>query len=215
MYFLDLLGTLAFAISGAFKAKGRTLNIFGVVFLGIITAVGGGTMRDLIIGRTPIFYLKDPSYILIAVVGGMLAYIGPTFFKKRFSFFRLLDSVGLAVFAIIGVSVAYNHLDGESALMIFIASTFLGTLTGVGGGILRDAILGDTPFALKHGSNYIMSAFLGALIFYILMFYNIVLAITVSMVITLFIREVVAEFGIYKKVIINSYGKNSDKFKRN
>ena len=57
MYILDLLGTLAFAISGATKAKGRTLNIFGVVFLGIITAVGGGTVRDLIIGRTPLFYL--------------------------------------------------------------------------------------------------------------------------------------------------------------
>jgi uncharacterized membrane protein YeiH len=211
MYILDLLGTLAFAISGAFKAKGRTLNIFGVVFLGIITAMGGGTVRDLIIGRTPLFYLKDPNYFVVAIAGGALAYFVPAFFKKRFSFFRLLDSIGLAAFAIIGTSVTYNYLSGVSALMLFLAAVFLGTLTGVGGGILRDAIMGDTPFALKHGSNYIKSAFIGALIFYVLSFYNVSLGIIVSMAVTLFMREYLSEFGIYKKVIKNNYANNKNK----
>jgi len=204
MYILDLLGTLAFAISGAFKAKGRTLNIFGVVFLGLITAMGGGTIRDLIIGRTPLFYLKDANYLLIAVGGSALAYFIPTFFKKRFSLFRFLDSLGLATFAIIGTSIAYNYLYNQFSVMSLFASVFLGTLTGVGGGILRDAIMGDTPFALKHGSNYIKSAFLGALIFFILMFISINLAIAVSMIITLYMREYLSEFGIYKRILKNN-----------
>lgn len=200
MYILDLLGTLAFAISGAFKAKGKTLNIFGVIFLGIITAVGGGTIRDLIIGRIPLFYLVDSNYLIIAAIGGMLAYLIPTFFKKRFSFFRLLDSIGLAAFAIIGTSITFNYLYDGADVMAFFASTFLGTLTAVGGGILRDSIMSDTPYALKHGSNYIASAFLGALIFYIFSFYNNSLAIAVSMVSVLFFREIISDYGIYKRI---------------
>jgi len=207
MYFLDLLGTLAFAISGAFKAKGLKLNIFGVVFLGFITAVGGGTVRDLIIGRSPLFYLSDPNYILVSFVGGILAYFIPSFFKRRFTFFRFLDSIGLATFAIIGVSVTNNHLfslDSSISLLSFLVSILLGVLTASGGGILRDAILGDTPFALKHGSNYISSAFWGSLIFYLLNFLNQTLAIAFSMIVTLYLREVVSNFGIYKKVFKNN-----------
>jgi len=198
---LDLLGTLAFAISGAFKAKGRALNIFGVVFLGLVTAMGGGTMRDLIIKRTPLFYLEDPNYLLVAVGGAVLAFFVPTFFKKRFSFFRLLDSIGLAAFAIIGVSAAYWHLYGSLSVMSSLAAVLLGVLTAVGGGILRDAIIGDTPYALKHGSNYIASAFVGSLIFYVLMFFDITLAIVVSMFASLYMREIISEFGIYRKII--------------
>ena len=203
MYILDLLGVLAFAISGAFKAKGLKLNIFGVVFLGFITAVGGGTVRDLIIGRAPLFYLSDPSYILVALIGGFLAYSVPSFFKRRFTLFRFLDSVGLATFAIIGVSVTNNHLFDSPlhfSLLGLLVSISLGVLTACGGGILRDAIMGDTPFALKHGSNYISSAFWGSLIFYSLNFFNQTLAITFSMIITLYLREVVSKFGIYNKV---------------
>lgn len=203
MYILDLLGVLAFAISGAFKAKGLKLNIFGVVFLGFITAVGGGTVRDLIIGRAPLFYLSDPNYILVALIGGFLAYSVPSFFKRRFTLFRFLDSVGLATFAIIGVSVTNNHLFDSGlhfSLLSLLVSISLGVLTACGGGILRDAIMGDTPFALKHGSNYISSAFWGSLIFYSLNFLNQTLAITFSMIITLYLREVVSKFGIYNKI---------------
>lgn len=200
MYFLDLLGTLAFTISGALKAKGRSLNIFRVVFLGVVTAVGGGTVRDLISNRTPLFYLKDPNYLLIAVIGAVLAFVVPAFFKKQYSFFRFLDSIGLATFAIIGVSVSYNHLYDAPSLMSFLTVIFMGVLTGCGGGVLRDAIMGDTPFALKHGSNYISSAFWGALIFYLLMFMNVNLAVAASMTVTMVLREIISPYGIYKRI---------------
>ena len=204
-YFLDLLGTFAFAVTGAYKAKGAKLHIFGVIFLGIITAVGGGTFRDLIIGRTPLFYLQDPSYLLVSILAGIIIYAIPTFFEKRYSFFRLIDSVGLAAFVIIGASVTNSFLFGGSHLsaIAILTAVFLGMLTGFGGGIIRDAVMGGVPFSLRHGSNYISAAFWGALSFCVLDLFNSSLAIIASFVITLFFREIVSKFGIYNKLIKN------------
>ncbi len=204
MYYLDLLGTLAFAISGAFKAKGQKLNIFGVIFLGIITAVGGGTIRDLIIGRTPLFYLLDKNYLIIAILGGVLAYFVPTFFKRRYSLFRFLDSIGLATFAIIGTAISFKYLYHDINIISTISSISLGVFTASGGGILRDAIMGDVPYALKHGSNYIKSAFWGSLIFFALMNINQVIAVIVSMSIVILLREFISHYGIYHKIFLNS-----------
>lgn len=206
LYLLDLLGTFAFAVTGAYKAKGARLHIFGVIFLGIITAVGGGTFRDAILGRTPLFYLEDSNYLLAAVLAGILIYFMPTFFKRKYSFFRFIDSLGLAAFVIIGVSTSSLFLFPdliEPSVVSFLATVFLGMLTGFGGGVIRDAIMGDVPLSLKHESNYALSAFLGALSFYFLMFYGITLAIIISMIITLILREVVSEYGVYKKVMKN------------
>ena len=82
MYFLDLIGTFAFAVTGAIKAKGKGLHLFGALFLAIITAVGGGTIRDLIINRVPLFYLVDSNYLMVAIFAGVLTYFIPTFFKR-------------------------------------------------------------------------------------------------------------------------------------
>ena len=199
MYFLDLLGTLAFAVTGAYRAKKANLALFGVIFLGTITAVGGGTVRDLIINRTPLFYLKDPNYLMVAVAASLAIFLVPTFFKEKFSFFRLMDSIGVASFAIIGVSVSYNHIFGQPSVASFFSCILLGMVTAFVGGVLRDAVMGDTPMAFKAGSNYALSAFLGSLSFYALMFFNASLAILFSLAITLFMREVVSNYGIYKK----------------
>ncbi|HAX17609.1 MAG TPA: hypothetical protein DCY00_03310 [Actinobacteria bacterium] len=210
MYILDLLGTFAFAITGALKAKGRELHLFGAIFLGTITSVGGGTVRDLIIGRTPLFYLIDPNYLIVATLAGILTYFIPTFFRKWYSFFRFVDSVGLSAFTIIGVSVTYNSLfesDGFT-LMSFLACILMGMLTGFGGGVIRDSIMGDMPLSLKKGSNYVSSAFWGSLSFYLLMFLNLNFAIITSIAITLFLREVVSSFGLYKKVFKRNKNQN-------
>ena len=203
MYFLDLLGTLAFAVGGAYKAKSRKLNIFGVIFLGTITAIGGGTIRDLIIGRVPMFYFRDQNYIILCIIAGALTYYLPNFFKKTYSIFRLTDSIGLATFVIIGASICRENLFPTVAPTIIstISCVFLGMLTGFGGGVLRDAIMGDTPYALKSGSNYVKSAFWGAFFFYILSFINTQFAVIVSMSVTLTLREIISPYGIYRKWI--------------
>lgn len=203
MYILDLIGTFAFAITGALKAKGRDLHLFGALFLGIITAIGGGTARDLVINRTPLFYLKDSNYLTVAIIAGLLTYFLPTFFKKWYSLFRLIDSIGLATFVIIGVSVTYSHLYGKDGftLISLLACILLGMGTGFGGGIIRDALMGDMPLSFKKGSNYVISAFLGALTFYIFMFFNQTIAIFISIMVTLIFREIISPFGIYKKIV--------------
>ncbi|MDD5721401.1 MAG: TRIC cation channel family protein [Candidatus Pacebacteria bacterium] len=201
MYILDLIGTLAFAVAGAFKARGRELNVFGVVLLGVITAVGGGTFRDLVIGRTPVFYLKDPNYLLVAVIGSIATYLVPHVFKKWFTFFRFLDSIGLAAFSIIGTSVTYNYLfnDNGHGIIVPLVCIFMGMFTGFGGGVLRDAVMGDAPFAFHKKSGYIMAAFAGAVTFYFLMFINISVAIFISIATTLTLREILSKYGLYKK----------------
>lgn len=212
MYYLDLLGTFAFAVTGAYKAKVRQLHIFGVIFLAILTAVGGGTVRDLIINRVPLFYLKDPNYLLVAVIGAIITYTIPSFFKKSYSLFRFMDSIGLSAFVIIGTSVSHSHLlSYNSSVLALFPSVFLGMVTGFGGGIVRDAIMGDVPSSLKQGSNYATSAFWGAFSFYILGSVNLPLAIFVSMAVTLIFREVISEYGIYKKIIKNRKNKASSK----
>jgi len=201
MYILDLIGTLAFAVAGAFKARGRELNVFGVVLLGVITAVGGGTFRDLAIGRTPLFYLIDSNYFLIAIVGSVATFLVPHIFKKWFTFFRFLDSVGLAAFVIIGTSVTYNYLFHNTGhgIIVTLACIFMGMITGFGGGVIRDAVIGDVPFAFHKKSGYIKAAFAGAITFYFFMFINITFAVFVSIAVTLTLREVSSEYGLYKR----------------
>lgn len=207
LYLLDLLGTLAFAITGAYKAKGAHLNIFGVIFLGVITSVGGGTFRDLIINRTPLFYLKDANYLLVAISGSVIVYFVPVLFKKAYSLFRFIDSLGLAAFVIIGASVSLTSLfktNTNPTLLSFLVCVLSGMATGFGGGIIRDSIMGDIPLSLKHGSNYIASAFWGAFSFYLLSFVNIELAVFVSMAVVLVFREVVSKYGFIKKYVRKS-----------
>lgn len=204
MYFLDLLGTFAFAIGGAYKAKDKKLNIFGVVFLGIITALGGGTIRDLIIDRTPLFYLRDPAYLIVCLLAGALTFYLPNFFKKTYSLFRFTDSIGLATFVIIGASVTQVNIFPVTSptLMSTFSCILMGMLTGFGGGVIRDALVGDTPYAFKPKSNYIMSAFWGASVYYLLSFINPTLAIVLSIISTLTLREIYSEYGFYRKLII-------------
>ena len=203
LYLLDLLGTFAFAITGAYRAKVAKLSIFGVTFLGAITAVGGGTLRDVLLGRTPLFYLRDINYFLVAIIGGLIVCFVPVFFKRNYSVFRFIDSIGLSVFVVIGVSISYNFLPNvlidSNLYTLFLPSIFFGMITGFGGGIIRDAIMGDVPMSLRKGSNYTLSAFCGSLVFYIFMLYDYNVAIIISIIVTLFLREVVSPFGIYKK----------------
>ena len=112
-----------------------------------------------------------------------------------------------ATFAIIGTAVCFNHLFSNLTMPSMISALsciFLGMLTGAGGGVLRDAIMGDTPFAFKRHSNYVSSAAWGATTFYFLMFYNNTLAVVISMAITLILREIISPYGIYKRKKTNS-----------
>jgi uncharacterized membrane protein YeiH len=144
---LTILATTAMAVSAAIQAARNEFDLFGAAFLAVITAVGGGTMRDLLIGNQPVFWLKDQIYVFTAVPVGMVAFFLAekleTGLGRRKLLLNLTDAVGLALFTIIGMRTAL------AADISPVMAVLLGCITGIGGGILRDIICGETPLVLK------------------------------------------------------------------
>lgn len=168
IFVLEVIGTIAFAVSGAMVAIEKSMDILGVIILGMTTAIGGGVIRDLILGLTPPQMFKNPIYaaisICISIVVFMIKYydkddsigIGTVLYEK---ILLLFDAVGLGVFTVVGVNVAFNAA-GRCSIFL---SVFVGVLTGVGGGILRDVMAGNTPYVfVKH--VYACASITGAVI---------------------------------------------------
>lgn len=163
--YLELLGTVSFAVSGAATAIKKKMDIFGVCILGVTTAVGGGIIRDLMLGITPPTALVNPIYIIAAAVASVIVFlpIVRTFFEhvpRAYELTMLLsDSAGLGIFTVCGVEVARSAGYFENSLLV----VFVAVVTGVGGGVLRDVFAGDRPYIfVKH--IYACAAILGAVV---------------------------------------------------
>jgi uncharacterized membrane protein YeiH len=157
LYWLDLLGVAVFALSGVLSAKTMKLDLFGVAVVAIITAIGGGTVRDLLLGRTPVFWMQDETYLLIALATAIISFY---ILRHRDPESRILltfDALGLAVFTVIGVDVARSV--GVSPLI----SVLMGVMTGTFGGIIRDLLFNRIPVVL-HRDIYATAALIGALV---------------------------------------------------
>ena len=157
IFILELIGTVAFSSSGAMIAIEKKMDIFGVNVLGATTAVGGGIMRDIILGLTPPGAFSHPVYVLVAALTStilfVIAYAKPTAFESRVKtdyYDKLMfwcDTAGLGIFTVVGIQAAVRAVGGENVFFF----VFIGTLTGVGGGVLRDIMAGETPYILvKH-----------------------------------------------------------------
>lgn len=157
IFILELIGTVAFASSGAMIAIEKKMDIFGVNVLGATTAVGDGIMRDIILGLTPPGAFSHPVYVLVAALTStilfVIAYAKPTAFESRVKtdyYDKLMfwcDTAGLGIFTVVGIQAAVRAVGGENVFFF----VFIGTLTGVGGGVLRDIMAGETPYILvKH-----------------------------------------------------------------
>lgn len=160
-FVLDLLGTMAFAISGALVGREKRLDLFGILTLAFVTAIGGGTLRDVIIGITPVTWLTDLVYfytILGSVVGALLFYKYLDYL--RVSLF-LFDTIGLAVFTLIGIE------KGMSVGLHPIICVTLGTITACFGGVIRDILSNTIPIILKR-EIYATACIAGGLVFYAL-----------------------------------------------
>ncbi len=166
IFALDILGTIAFAISGALVGTEKKMDIFGVVILGVTTAVGGGVLRDVILNITPPSAFQNPVFTIIAIIcsiimfsSGVRNFVGrvPTLYDNLMF---IMDTAGLAVFTLSGVQTALHSAYGSN---IFLAA-FVGVLTGVGGGLLRDLFAGNMPYIFtKH--FYACAAIIGAIVF--------------------------------------------------
>ena len=162
-FLLEIIGTIAFAISGALVGIEKKMDIFGVTILGLVTAVGGGILRDLFLGSTPPVALRDPVFALTAIFVSIVMFL-PSVRRMLASTGRiydllllLMDSVGLGLFTVAGVQIAYAVTTEKNLFLI----TFVGVLTGVGGGLLRDTFAGNMPYIfIKH--FYACASIIGA-----------------------------------------------------
>ena len=160
IYILDLFGTMAFAVTGAFKAIENKADIVGIIILATITGIAGGTIRDIVLGKTLPNSLIDPSYVIITVITAVVLFFLYSRMKKHCNVFLKFDAIGLGVFTVIGATFAYN-LFGMNFLVIVLA----GMLTAIGGGILRDIFVNQTPIVFVK-ELYASASFIGAVVFY-------------------------------------------------
>ncbi len=165
IYILDLFGTMAFAVTGAFKAIEHKTDVVGILLLATITGVAGGTIRDVVMGQFP-NSLSDPTYVIITVLSGLSIFFLYSHLKKHWNLFLKFDAIGLGVFTIIGATFAYN-LVGLNFLAIMLG----GMLTAVGGGILRDVFVTQVPIVFVK-EFYISASFIGITVFYLTLYFG-------------------------------------------
>ena len=161
----ELIGTVAFAASGALVGIHKDMDVFGVCILGLTTACGGGMVRDVLLGNTPPAAFQNPTDSAVAVVTALILFLSGVRHllmgnQQHYDLLMLLmDSAGLGIFTVMGVRVAWHCAESPSLDLL----VFVGAVTGVGGGLMRDIMAGDTPYIfVKH--IYACASLAGALL---------------------------------------------------
>ncbi|MCH1607293.1 MAG: trimeric intracellular cation channel family protein [Nitrosopumilus sp.] len=190
IYVLDLFGTVAFAITGAFKAIEKKFDIVGILVLATITGVAGGTIRDIILGRIP-NSVADPSYIVATIASGIVIFFLYSRLKKHWNLFLKFDAIGLGVFTIIGATFAYNVFG-----LNFLAILLAGILTAAGGGILRDIFVNQVPIVFVK-EFYLSASFIGIVVFSIILYFteDIYYATIVGIILTTSLRLIAIKYN--------------------
>lgn len=191
-HLLDIIGTMAFAMSGALTAMSKKLDPFGVFIIAFVTAVGGGTLRDIMIGRTPVGWMLDLKYVCVISIGFVLAIL----FRKKFDRLRtslfLFDTIGLGVFTLIGLEKGIN-IGLHPVICIA-----LGTMTACFGGVIRDILCTEIPVIFRR-EIYATICILGGIVFFLLRKLNLdndILYLTTSIVI-ISVRLMAVKFKWY------------------
>jgi len=163
---LDILGTVAFAISGALSAMNRRFDLFGIFIIAFVTAIGGGTIRDVLIGNTPVTWMQNTFNIYL--IGGVT--IMSIFFRNKLDYLKkslfLFDTIGLGIFTIIGVET------GIKANLEPVVSIALGAMTGCFGGVIRDILCNEIPVIFRK-EIYATASIVGGICFMVLFTMNV------------------------------------------
>jgi uncharacterized membrane protein YeiH len=161
LYVLDLTGVAVFAISGALAGVHRGLDLFGIAVVAAVTAIGGGTLRDLVLHRHPAFWVNDPRYLYVILAATVAAVVGEGYLPSLESGLLVADAIGLGLFALSGAQIA----EGERRSWIVIV--LMGTMTGVAGGVIRDLLSGVIPVLLRR--DIYASAAIAGIVLYLLL----------------------------------------------
>jgi uncharacterized membrane protein YeiH len=156
LYVLDLVGVAVFAISGALAAGRRGLDLLGVIVLGMATAIGGGTIRDVLLDRHPLFWLADPAYPTVIVAASLMTVAYARWRPPPRASLLVADALGLALFSVVGAQIA------EATGLPAVSCVLLGAITGAAGGAVRDVLSAEVPLVLRRGNLYASAAIAGA-----------------------------------------------------
>lgn len=152
----SLLGVAVFAMSGALTAGRKRFDVFGVVVISVVTAIGGGTMRDLLLDRNPVFWIQDPRYLYVSTAAGLITVIYVRYRPLSYRLLLYADGLGLALFTITGTRIAEAAGAPPSVCVL------MGCLTGVAGGVMRDVLSGEIPLLLRDRELYATAAIAGS-----------------------------------------------------
>lgn len=190
-YSIDILGTVAFAISGVLVALNKRMDAFGILIIAFVTAVGGGTLRDILIGETPVSWMKDMTFIYVIILSTAFAVM----FRSKIDYLRkslfLFDSIGIGLYTVVGIE------KGISAELHPIICIFLGTISACFGGVIRDILCNEIPVIFRK-EVYATACILGGITYFLVSYLpiasNLVFIIAGSVVIA--VRLVAVRFKI-------------------
>ncbi|WP_420577143.1 trimeric intracellular cation channel family protein [Ekhidna sp.] len=161
LYFIDIVGTMVFAISGALAGRDKKLDFFGIAAVGLITAIGGGTMRDILLGSTPVGWMNDLIYLIMIGSGILISLLfGKAVLKLRRTFF-MFDTVGIAVFTVLGLQKALT-IGVHPVIAIM-----MGMVSAVFGGVIRDIVCNEIPLIFRK-EIYALTCLCGGILYVIL-----------------------------------------------
>ena len=164
LHLLDLIGVAVFAISGALAAGRRGLDLIGVIVLGTVTAVGGGTLRDVLLDRHPIFWLADASYLIIIIAAALVTVAYTRWRPAPHATLLVADALGLSLFSVVGAQIA------ERAGLPALSGVLLGTVTATAGGAIRDVLSAEVPLIFRRGTLYATAAIAGTSMYFALVY---------------------------------------------
>jgi uncharacterized membrane protein YeiH len=189
--YIDILGTFSFAVSGAFAAKEKRLDLFGVFILAFVTAIGGGTIRDMLIGDLPVSWMQAPEIGWVIAAGAA----GSLFFGSRLQqmekLLTIFDALGLGLFTIIGIQKGLSHGLSPSVCIA------LGTITGCFGGVIRDVFLNKVPL-IFHKEIYASASIAGGSIYFLLaaLHVPVIISASASIIFIFIIRMIVVRYKL-------------------
>ena len=164
---LNYSGTAIFAATGALAASKKRIDFFRVVMLGCVTALGGGTLRDIILNIHPVFWISDVNYLLIALMAAVVTFSPSRYLRLPVTILTYVDAIGIGYFTVIGFQIGFQQTQLHSIGIL------MGVMTSLGGGMIRDLLLGDIPLILRRPS-YVSASLCGAMLYGLLLSFQVV-----------------------------------------
>lgn len=206
IYIMDFLGVVVFAVSGSLAAGKKRMDLFGMLVLAMVTSLGGGTLRDMILDSGPVFWVADPIYLLVVLGASMATFITVRMLNvPRRRWFLFFDAMGLAVFTVIGTAKALEVGTGAGVAVI------MGVMTGVAGGIIRDVLSAEVPLVLRK-EIYAVGSLCGAIVYVLMNLLHAIetASIIVSIISTLIIRLAAIRWGLSLPIFTSKKGSGID-----